>query len=305
MRTDVRPSRPAVSAVTAERVAEARRRARSRRRRALLGTGVHRLLVLLAMVYLIAPFVWMVLTSLLPAPDLTRIPPTIDLSSISASRFVELLSDRTFLLPMYNSAVVALTTTVICLALGSMAAYAIARIKFPGRKAVQMTMLGTQMVPAVVLAVPLFLILRGMGWLDTQQGLILTYTAFILPIVVWMLVGFFAEVPASLERAARIDGCTRWQAFTRIVLPLTGNGMAATAIFAFITAWSDFFLALVLTTDAAVTLPVRTAQFQGLFALDYKSAATAGVITTIPVLLLALVFQRWIVRGITEGAVKG
>lgn len=275
---------------------------RTRRKLATVG---HRVLLFLVMVYLLAPFVWMIFTSVLPAADLKQMPPQVDLGNVSLDRYRELMSDRTFLLPMYNSAVVAASTTALCLILGSLAAYGIARFRFPGRRSILLAMLATQMVPPIVLAVPLFLILRGLGWLDTQQGLILTYTAFILPLVVWILVGFFEEIPPSLERAARIDGCSRFQAMLRVIMPLSASGLAATAIFAFITAWSDFFLALVLTTDAALTLPVRTAQFQGLFALDYRSAATAAVITTIPVLLLTLGFQKWIVRGLTEGAVKG
>jgi ABC-type glycerol-3-phosphate transport system permease component len=274
-------------------------------RRRLAAKVVHWVLLLAAMTYVLAPLVWMLLTSALPAKDLTRMPPRIDLSAVSFEKYRTLLADPNFYLPMFNSAVVAAATTVLCVVLGAPAAYAFARFRFRGQRVLLLSMLATQMIPAIVLAVPLFLILRAFGWLDTQQGLIVTYTAFILPIVVWMLVGFMQDIPPSLERAARIDGCNRLQTLMWIVLPLSVTGLAATAIFAFITAWSDFFLALVLTSDRAVTLTVRAAQFQGLFALDYKSAATAGVITTIPVLLLALVFQRWIVRGLTEGAVKG
>lgn len=266
---------------------------------------LHRILLLLAMGYLLAPFCWMVLTAVLPAEDLSRPNPRVDLGAISLSSFGELLTDPSFLKPMGNSAIIALATMVLCVALGAPAAYALSRFRIRGRDTVLLGLLATQMVPVIALAVPLFMLMRGLGLLDTHFGLIATYTAFILPIVIWMLVGFFDEVPGSLERAARIDGCNRIQAMTRIVLPLASSGIAAAAIFAFITAWSDFFLALVLTSDAASTLPVRVAQFQSLFALDYRAAATAGVITTLPVLLLALVFQRWIIRGLTEGAVKG
>jgi len=120
-----------------------------------------------------------------------------------------------------------------------------------------------------------------------------------------MLVGFLENTPPSLIKAAQIDGCNRWQTMIRIAFPLASSGLAATAIFAFITAWSDFFLAKVLTSTNAMTVPVRTANYQGLFVMDYTSAATAGVIATVPVLILALVAQRWIIRGLTEGAVKG
>lgn len=276
-----------------------------RARRGALVVVLHRVALVAVLLYFIAPFAWMLLTSLLPAAELNQRSPHIDLGHISFGRYGQLLSDATFLRPLAHSAIVAVATTSICMAIGSTAAYGLARFRFRGRQPLLLAMLATQAIPAIVLAVPLFIILRDLGLLDTLQGLVLTYTAFILPIVVWMLVGFFEDVPPSLERAARIDGCNRVQTLTRVVMPLCATGLAATAIFAFITAWSDFFLALVLTTEKAVTLPVRTAQFQGLFQLDYKSASTAGVITTLPVLLLTMAAQKWIVRGLTEGAVKG
>lgn len=259
----------------------------------------------LALMYLLLPFFWMFLTSALPSSDLASMPPKIDLSSFSFQRYGELLTDPTFLSPMWNSTVVAVSTTLICISVGAPAAYAVARFRFPGSRAFMLTILATQMIPVIVLAVPLFVILQAIGLLDSYEGLTLTYTAFILPLVIWILSGFFEDIPPSLEKAARIDGCTRLQTMVRIIMPLTATGLAATAIFAFITAWGDFFLALVLTNVEAKTLPVRTAEFQGLFKLDYKTAATAGVITSLPVLLLALAFQRYIIKGLTEGGVKG
>jgi multiple sugar transport system permease protein len=167
------------------------------------------------------------------------------------------------------------------------------------------TMMGSQVVPAVVLVVPLFVILRDVGLLDTLWGLIVTYVGFIVPVVVWMLVGFFEGVPESLLRAASIDGCSRTGVLIRVIAPISGTAVVAATIFAFITAWSDLFIALVLTSGNSITLPVRAANYEGLYVLDYRAAAVAGVITTVPVLLLALVFQRWIVAGLAEGAVKG
>lgn len=262
-------------------------------------------LVCLALGYLILPFLWMFLTSVLPEEDLAHIPPTIDISALSFAKYRELLTDPSFLSAMWNSTVVAVSTTIICIGVGSLAAYAVARYRFHGSNAFMLSILATQMIPVIVLAVPLFVILQRIGWLDTYQGLIMTYTAFILPLVIWILRGFLEDIPPSLEKAARIDGCTRLQAMFHVVMPLAATGLAATAIFAFITAWGDFFLALVLTSSDVKTLPVRTAEFQGLFTLDYKSAATAGIITSMPVLLLALAFQRYIIRGLTEGGIKG
>jgi multiple sugar transport system permease protein len=277
---------------------------RRRRRQGLLRAG-HRILVALLILYLIAPFLWMLAYSLYPSQSLQQDRPDLNPALITLRSYHRLLSDSSFLQPMANSAIVGLATTVICMVLGSACAYAIARYRFRGRQVLLFGMLTVQAIPVIILAVPLFILLRAFGLYDQLPGLIVTYTAFILPLVVWMMVGFFGEVPPSLERAAMIDGCNRLQIMYKIAFPLAAPGLAAAAILAFITSWSDFFLAKVLTSTHSTTLPVRTAAFQGLFAMDYTSAATAGVITAIPVLLLALIAQKWIIRGLVEGAVKG
>lgn len=275
-----------------------------RTKRKLIAAG-SAILVGVVMVFFLAPFVWMAIYSLYPSQVLQG--DSLDLSpgNLTGQAYRNLLSDASFLIPMANSAIVGISTTIICMAVGSACAYAIARFKFRGRQTLLMSMMTVQAIPVIVLAVPLFILLRSVGLYDQLLGLIITYTAFILPLVVWMMVGFFEDLPPSLERAARIDGCNRFQIMYKIAFPLAAPGMAATAILAFITSWSDFFIAKVLTTNIAVTLPVKTAAFQGLFAMDYTSAATAGVITAIPVLLLTLFAQKWIIRGLTEGAVKG
>jgi multiple sugar transport system permease protein len=277
----------------------------TRRTRRRVGTVVHRMLVILLLAYLLAPFVWMFLFSVYPPEALQSLTPDLNPSQLTLGSYQRLLSDASFLRPMANSAIVGISTTLVCMVLGTWCAYAIARFRFRGRNVVLLGMLTVQAIPVIVLAVPLFILLRTFGMYDRLPGLVVTYTAFILPLVVWMLVGFFADVPPSLERAAVIDGCSRFQIMTRIALPLAAPGLAATAILAFINSWSDFFLAKVLTTTNASTLPVKTAAFQGLFAMDYTSAATAGVITALPVLVLALIAQKWIIRGLVEGAVKG
>jgi multiple sugar transport system permease protein len=281
------------------------RRGLSRRAKKRAVTVLHRFLLVVALLYFVAPFLWMLVYSVFPAADLQRENPRLDAGDLTFSSYSRLLSQSSFLQPMLNSAVVGLLTTLICLALGSVAAYGLARLRFRGKQVLLLAMMSTQAIPVIVLAVPLFIVVRMLGLFDTPAALVITYTAFILPLVIWMMVGFFEDIPLSLEKAARIDGCNRWQILWRIAAPLAAPGLAATGVFAFITAWSDFFLAKILTASNATTLPVKTASFQGLFANDYTSAATAGVITTLPVMLLALAAQRWIVRGLTEGAVKG
>ncbi|PRA82371.1 carbohydrate ABC transporter permease [Microbacterium sp. MYb66] len=277
----------------------------SRRGRRRLTAIVCAILLIGVMAFFLAPFLWMFVFSVYPASALQGGTPDLSPSLLTVDSYTRLLSDGSFLTPMANSAIVGLSTTIICMTVGAACAYAIARFRFRGRQPLLLSMMTVQAIPVIVLAVPLFILLRSVGLYDQLLGLIATYTAFILPLVIWMLVGFFEDIPPSLERAARIDGCNRLQIMYRIAFPLAAPGMAATAILAFITSWSDFFLAKVLTSNNAVTLPVETAAFQGLFAMDYTSAATAGVITAIPVLILTLVAQKWIIRGMTEGAVKG
>lgn len=292
-----------VSSAGARKMQERPRLSRHTKRRIVAGGSA--VLVGVVMVFFLAPFLWMTVYSLYPSQVLQGDSLNLSFSNMTGQAYTRLLSDSSFLVPMANSAIVGLSTTIICMAVGSACAYAIARFKFRGRQALLMSMMTVQAIPVIVLAVPLFILLRSVGLYDQLLGLIITYTAFILPLVVWMMVGFFEDLPPSLERAARIDGCNRFQIMYKIAFPLAAPGMAATAILAFITSWSDFFIAKVLTTNVAVTLPVKTAAFQGLFAMDYTSAATAGVITAIPVLLLTLLAQKWIIRGLTEGAVKG
>ncbi len=296
-----------MTAATTSRTAAASRtpRAAGPRRRGLAGTVFHRALVVLLILYLTVPFGWMVVYSLYPASNLRSERMDFSPGDLTLGSYAGLLSDSSFVTPIRNSLIVAAATTLICMALGSLCAYVFARFRFRGQQTLLLGMMAVQAIPAVVLAVPLFVLLRAFGLYDSLLGMILTYTAFILPLVIWMMVSFFESIPVNLEKAARVDGCTRLGIVRRVVLPLSGPGIAATSIFAFITAWSDFFLAKVLTSNTTPLLPVRTAAFQGLFAMDYTAAATAGVITALPVLVLALVAQKWIVQGITEGAVKG
>lgn len=277
----------------------------SKRTGRVFSTVAHRLVLLVILCYLVAPFLWMLITSLLPTSYLERRHIDVAFGQMNLSEYGNLLSDPTFLLPLRNSALVASATAVCSVILGGLSAYGIARFRFPGRRGVMMMMLSTQMVPGIVLLVPLYVILRDIGLLFTLWGLLLVYVGFILPIVVWMLVGFFEGVPESLSRAARIDGCSRLGVLIRVIAPISGTAIVAAGIFAFISAWSDLLIAEILTSNNSITLPVKVANFVGIYSMDYRGAATAGVITTIPVLLLALLFQKWIVSGLTEGIGKG
>jgi multiple sugar transport system permease protein len=209
------------------------------------------------------------------------------------------------LLAVRNSILVALVTTALCIGIGSIAAYPLARMQLPYRNFFMGLVVSTRMVPAVTLLIPLFLVVRQFGLIDTLPSLILVYTAFFLPYVLWMLRNFFEDMPRSLESAAMVDGCSRLGTLARIILPVSVPGVTATAIFCLIVTWNEFLFALVLTTRSAKTLIVKIAEYRGLWDLPLNKLAAGGVMAILPIVLIVLLLSRQIIRGLTEGAVKG
>jgi len=213
-----------------------------------------------------------------------------------------------FVLALRNSVVVAVITTAVAVVFGAMAAYAVARLRFPGKRALVGTALLVAMFPQISLITPLFNIERSLGLFDTWWGLIIPNVAFGLPLAIYTLSAFFREIPWDLERAAAVDGATPMQAFTRVIAPLAAPGLVTTAILVFIVAWNDFLFAISLTsTTRARTVPAAIAFFTGAsqFENPIGSIAAAAVIITIPIVVFVLFFQRRIVAGLTSGAVKG
>jgi multiple sugar transport system permease protein len=207
---------------------------------------------------------------------------------------------------MFNSLVIASAVTTICVGLGSLAAYSFARMRFGGQSSLMYLMLFSYMLPPIMIMVPLYTIMRDLKLMDTLQGLILVYSALIMPFAVWIMRGYFLTIPRDLEDAAMIDGCTRLSALFQVVLPLSAPGLVATSLFCFLASWEEFLLALVFTSSPnAKTIPVAIAEFTGRHAIDYGMMATGGVIAAIPPILIALVFQRYLINGLTSGAVKG
>jgi len=207
---------------------------------------------------------------------------------------------------MRNSAIVTTFTVLICLAAGTLAAYSVSRARFTGRQQVLLFLLVLRMFPVVLMVIPLFVILRGAGLLDTRIGLALAYTGFLLPIFVWMMKGFFDAIPPELEEAARIDGCTRLGAMVRVVLPLVRGGLFACAVFVAIGAWNEYLFALMLTTSSGSrTWPVGLQLMVGEFQLPWGALSAGGMLSIIPVLVLFAIVQRSMVRGLAAGAVKG
>ncbi len=209
---------------------------------------------------------------------------------------------------LVNSVGIALISTVLAVVVGAMAAYAVARLVFPGRRLLVGLALLIAMFPQISLVSPLFNLWRQIGIFDTWIGLIVPYLTFSLPLAIYTLSAFFREIPRDLERAAAVDGASPWQAFTRVIVPLAAPGMVTTAILVFIFCWNDFLFAISLTsTESSRTVPAAIAFFTGAsqFAQPIGSIAAAAVVITIPIIVFVLVFQRRIVAGLTSGAVKG
>lgn len=276
-----------------------------RSRRLAANVASYFVLVSLA-IFCTGPIAWMFLTSLKRENDIvTRYIQYIP-HHITFENYVAIWTQSNFPVLIFNSLVVTTITVTICVAAGTLAAYAFARIAFPGRHQMMLGYLVVRMFPAVMMVIPLYVLLRGVGLVDSRFGLAIAYTSFLLPLFIWMLKGFFDAAPKELESAARIDGSTRLGAMLRIVIPLARNGLVASSVFIAIGAWNEFLFALMLTTDyTARTVPVGIALFQGLHGeTPWGEIMAAATITTIPVVIITLVFQRRIIHGLTRGAIK-
>ena len=261
-----------------------------------------------ALVFALAPVYWMLTISLKTEVDQFASPPPWFVFSPTLEHYYDAFVSRAFGQYLLTSAVVAVTSTICALVIGTLAAYALARFRLPWRldRKLSLWILSTRMFPAIVTAVPLFLMMRDLRLLNTRAALILVYTAFNLPFVVWMMQGFFADLPRDLEEAALVDGDSRVGALVRVVLPLVSPGLAATAVFCLIISWNEFLFALVLTqTDAAMTLPVGIAGRVTQYEIKWGVMSAAASVAMIPILAFALALQKYLVRGLSLGAVKG
>jgi multiple sugar transport system permease protein len=207
---------------------------------------------------------------------------------------------------MWNSFLVAMSVVVLNLIISIPAAYAMAKIRFIGRSSSIYFMLSTRVIPDIALVVPFFLFIRKLGLLDSLGSLVITYLAITLPFSVFILLSYFESLPDELDKAARVDGCSRWQTLLRVFLPLALPSLVAVVLFSFLTSWNEFLLALMFTqTPASQTMPIIVASFASDFTISFSFINAAGVLAVIPPVLLALAFQRYIVSGLTSGAVKG
>ena len=265
-------------------------------------------LVVLAVLSALLPVYWMMTISLKKEVDQFAVPPKWFAFSPTLAHYRDAFVERSFGQYLMTSAIVAVTSTICALVLGTLAAYALSRFRLPHKLNTRLALwiLSTRMFPPIVTAVPLFLLMSDVRLLDTMASLIIVYTAFNLPFVVWMMRGFFNEIPRDLEEAARVDGDSRLGALRRVILPLVTPGLAATAVFCLIISWNEFLFALTLTqTDAAMTLPVGIAGRVTQYEIEWGVMSAAGVVAMIPILVFALAVQRYLVRGLSLGAVKG
>jgi multiple sugar transport system permease protein len=264
------------------------------------------LLGFLIVLFAVFPILWAFLTSVKREEAIiTRVMQYIP-QEVTFENYVAIWTRSNFPTLLTNSVVVTALTTVICAVIGTLASYAIARFQFRGRRELMLFYLVIRMFPAVMIIIPLFILMRNLGLLDSRLGLALAYTTFLLPVFIWMMKGFFDAVPLELEDAARIDGCSRIGAMVRVILPLVVGGLTATAVFVAIGAWNEFLFALMMTTSTGSrTWPVGLQLMVGEFQLPWGSLAAGGIISIIPVILLFALVQRALVRGLTAGAVKG
>ena len=213
---------------------------------------------------------------------------------------------RTFAVSLLNSVKIASAVTVICLFIGSLAAYALVRIPFRFNHSMQLGIIATRMIPEISLVLPLFIIAARLQLINKPIVLILTYMSFALPYAIWLMAAYFQTVPIELEDAARLDGCSRLGILFRVVIPISVPGLVSTAMFVFLLAWDEFFYALIFTsTLSAKTVPVAIAEFVGRYVVNVNGMMAGGILAAIPPVLVALIFQRYIVSGMTAGAVKG
>lgn len=258
------------------------------------------------LVYALVPVLWILslsLKSTATVKDGRLIP-----SSVTLDNYRGIFAGNGFGSALLNSVGIAVITTVIAVTIGAMAAYAVARLDFPGKRALVGAALLIAMFPQICLVTPLFTIERAVGLFDTWPGLIIPYITFALPLAIYSLSAFFAEIPWDLEKAAKMDGATPGQAFAKVIAPLAAPGIVTAAILVFIFAWNDLLLALSLTaTKASITAPVAIANFTGSsqFEEPTGSIAAGAMVITVPIIVFVLIFQRRIVAGLTSGAVKG
>ncbi|MCU0790126.1 MAG: carbohydrate ABC transporter permease [Nitratireductor sp.] len=256
------------------------------------------------LIFVLVPIYWMFNTSIKPSDDYLAIPPVWFPSEPTLIHYEAALFTYRGFQGLVNSLIVSLSATAFSALIGTLMAYSLARYN-TGGKHLSFWVLSQRFLPPVAIILPIFLIYRNLGIHDTRFGLIIAYTMFTLPVTVWMMFAYVRQLPKSMEEAALVDGWTRWQAFWRVAVPLAAPGVVAAAVFAFITCWTEFFFALILTSRDAFTLPTVFRAFIGFQGAQYGEAAALAIVSLGPSIILGVLAQRHLVRGLTLGAVRG
>jgi ABC-type glycerol-3-phosphate transport system permease component len=255
--------------------------------------------------FAVAPFAWMFITSIKPDGEIFSKNPSLWTGSPQFGRYVDVL-DAGFATALRNSLIVATGTTVAGVAVAALAGYALARFDIPLRRYLLLMVMGVQMFPLVVLIIPLFVVMKALGLLDSWVGLVVAYLSFTTPLAVWLLRSFFETIPKELEEAAMSDGATRFGAMIRVIFPLAGPGLAATAIFSFIAAWNEFLIALTfINKESLRTLPVALSAYVGQEQADWGAIMAGSVMFTIPVVIFFLAVHKRLTTGMVAGSVTG
>jgi len=249
------------------------------------------------------PIYWLFIISFKTPEEIFAFPPVWYPQSVQFANYRVLFKDGDAV-TVWNSLVLAGGSTIIAMILGTMAAYSLVRFKTGGEN-LAVWIISQRMMPPVAIVFPIFLLYVFLGWVDTYHGLIILYTAFNLPYVIWMMRGYIEDIPIELEESALVDGCTRWQVLWKVVFPMARSGLFATAVFTFVFAWNDFLFALVLTRTEVITYTVQVTHYFGGQSNFWAKIAAMSVLGTVPVFVAVATMQRYLVRGISMGAVKG
>ena len=252
------------------------------------------------------PAIWVLLTSLKSESELMRLPITVLPAAPTLGNYVRVFVDQPILLFLWNSVMVATLSTLLCITVSALAAYALVRLRVPAPGVILAVLMGIAMFPLISLVVPLFQTMRGLGLLNTWPALVLPYAVLSMPVCTMVLVSFFQDIPADIENAAMIDGCSRIGALWHVVIPLTAPGVFTAAILAFVNAWDEFLLALTLSSRVTSrTLPVGITLYQGEFSFPWPIISAALIVAIVPISILIAVFQDRVVGGLTAGGMKG
>ena len=276
----------------------------SRTRRSLQWVG--NTLLALMLVWTLVPFYWMIATSLKKDREIYGFEATLIPHQPTLANYARLFAKTPFILYLRNSTIIAVGTTVASLVFGTLGAYALARLRFPGRKVIARGLVFTYLVPPALLFIPLFAVMSTLRLVDTHHGLILTYLSFSVPFCTWLLMGYFRSVPLELEEAALVDGCTRLGSLVRVILPMSLPALAVVAFFAFTQSWNEFLYANVFVNSVEVrTVTTGLTLFIVEDVFFWGPMMGASFLSALPPLVIYLIFQRWVVKGLTLGAVKG